>query len=759
MSIKSEAASETTSTTTNPPVPSVATAPAPPTIITPPVIIGTLTFDPATNISTITAKWAMNQAMMDSKQENSTNDCSYQGKGRMPESLNGHFYMYIQKTVKRKTVMKNTQYVESINKLTFTPKEGSTSIQEMKGEGTNRFGAFTLNGTLAMNEGENHGKFTMFKHYLPQQPKKKRATKNTKLRGPLGNLQGGSYTPPLGRRSSSDRKRKANSKFTEQLNEPEVTLKGPLKKCERLLIDLMKGGQKNKKAYSDIFLNPVSLETYKSYEDDIKPSKPICFNDIKRKLYKGFYKSYDFFANDVRRVFHNAFVFNRDQKLGFAYQAAVHLSTEFENKMSKIHGEEVDREKREALKKAQIEEEIRLKKERARLLAIAKRKREAEIRQRKRQREIERRKKKREKERERKRKEKERQKRAAKAAKKAAKSQKRGKGSKRRRNSSANSAGALTQEQINQLLAASGGQNQLALMKQVEWMRNEIAQLKQNGASGGGSGSEPANKKARNNNSHGKGKSRAPKRDVPKVWDFNAKAELTEKINLLLTQDEAYMEIIMQMIQDYSDIQVEDDEEMELDIDNLNVNCLNQLDKFVTKSNNEIRRKNQKERAKARRRQKAAEERARKQQEQEALASQRQHLLQQQQQQPRQQVSMFGGNNNNSNVNNNLTMASHSNNSSSLLGGLGNTSAVPPPPQKQMAYVESDDDNEEELAVSGAGGNFEAEFDTGGSGNLWNQMASNNTGDAKKGNEAQQKQQASVAATNFEDEEEFDAGF
>ena len=65
-----------------------------------------------------------------------------------------------------------------------------------------------------------------------------------------------------------------------------------------------------------------------------------------------------------------------------------------------------------------------------------------------------------------------RKKRAEKAAKKA---QKRGKGSKRRRNSSANPGGALTQAQINQLLAASGGQNQLALMKQVEWMRNEIA--------------------------------------------------------------------------------------------------------------------------------------------------------------------------------------------------------------------------------------------------------------------------------------------
>ena len=119
------------------------------------------------------------------------------------------------------------------------------------------------------------------------------------MRGPLVSLQG-TYTPPLARRNTSDRKRKVNSKYQEQLTEPEVPLKGPLKKCERFILDLMKGGSKNKKQYSDLFLNPVPLDMFKTYEADIKPSKPICFMDVKRKLYKGYYKNYDFFANDVR---------------------------------------------------------------------------------------------------------------------------------------------------------------------------------------------------------------------------------------------------------------------------------------------------------------------------------------------------------------------------------------------------------------------------------------------------------------------------
>jgi len=123
-------------------------------------------------------------------------------------------------------------------------------------------------------------------------------------------------------------------------------------------------------------------------------------------------------------------------------------------------------------------------------------------------------------------------------------------------------------------------------LKQVEWMRNEIAQLKRKSGKDGDStstNSQPLSKKQRS-------KPPAPKKKA-KVWDYNEKAELTEKINDLLTKDESYMEIIIQTIQDYSDAKVDDDEEMELDIDNLNIDCLNRLDNFITKSFSDIRKK------------------------------------------------------------------------------------------------------------------------------------------------------------------------
>merc|ERR1712167_209 len=157
---------------------------------------------------------------------------------------------------------------------------------------------------------------------------------------------------------------------------------------------------------------------------------------------------------------------------------------------------------------------------------------------------------------------------------------------------------------------------------------------------GGNSGvNEPPAKKKRGRKAQVKKK---------KIWDFNEKAELTEKINSLLGLDEAYMEAIIQMIQDNSDTQVDDEEEMELDIDNLNIMCLNKLDTFVTKSMQEYRKNRAKERARERSKAKYAEQKQRKLMERQAAENaQRQ--------------------------------------------------------QQQQKYVESDDDNEEELAVNGAG--------------------------------------------------------
>merc|ERR1711871_729842 len=370
------------------------------------------------------------------------------------------FFMYQKLKAKGKVVMKNTKIVEGIRTIAFEEPGANGSDMAIKGEGSNKYGAFTLTGSLTMPEGENEGKFTLFKHYLPK-PKRKQPKKNNnaRLRGPLGTLQGSDFSAPnMGRRSASDRKRKTNSKFKETLNEPEVTLKGPLKKCDKLILVLMKGGDKNKKQMAELFNNPVDLTRFKTYAQDIKPSHPICFMDIKRKLYKGKYKNYDFFANDVRRVFHNAFIFNREEKLGFVYQAAVELSNEFEKKMGKLHNEEVEKARRIALEKAKLEEEMRQKKEEAKQRAAEKKRKDRERERQRKDREKERKRKQKEKEKEKKRKEKERMKKSS---------------SKSKRKGGRKSLGNLSAKQIEQLMAQNGGvQNQLDMMKQMEFLRN-----------------------------------------------------------------------------------------------------------------------------------------------------------------------------------------------------------------------------------------------------------------------------------------------
>ena len=80
----------------------------------------------------------------------------------------------------------------------------------------------------------------------------------------------------------------------------------------------------------------------------------------------------------------------------------------------------------------------------------------------------------------------------------------------------------MSAKQLERLMAQSGGvQNQLDMMKQMEWMRNEIAQLKNRGASadGGTSGNSDSTNRKR----------KKPSASMPKLWDFNAKAELQRR--------------------------------------------------------------------------------------------------------------------------------------------------------------------------------------------------------------------------------------
>ena len=79
--------------------------------------------------------------------------------------------------------------------------------------------------------------------------------------------------------------------------------------------------------------------------DDIAPSKPVCLLDVKRRLYKGMYQTYEAFGTDVRRIFHNCFVYNsKDDKARWIYDLARELSVYFEKEFGRLHQSVVDKE-------------------------------------------------------------------------------------------------------------------------------------------------------------------------------------------------------------------------------------------------------------------------------------------------------------------------------------------------------------------------------------------------------------------------------
>ena len=76
----------------------------------------------------------MNQADMDSDLDHLRNDCAYVGKGRLPGSFQGHFFMYQRLKAKGKVVTKNTKIVETIHKIAFEGQGANRSGMPIKGE-------------------------------------------------------------------------------------------------------------------------------------------------------------------------------------------------------------------------------------------------------------------------------------------------------------------------------------------------------------------------------------------------------------------------------------------------------------------------------------------------------------------------------------------------------------------------------------------------------------------------------------------------
>ena len=517
---------------------------------------------------TFTGKWAMNKDQLEVGKEGTVNDCEFNGSnadGR-PTGFKGHFMMYQKKA--------NKKYTETLTDVTFESTDDA--VQNIYGRGSNLFGPFQLEGTLDTSTNV----LEFYKFYDPPKPKvaRKKVVKKSPADRKAIVAASASLTAALPSRGSG-RKKSINKKYTETLSEPERALTGNLKAMQGILLKLMSGGPRNayKSQVAIIFLDPVNLEQFPEYLDTIAPSKPICFMDVKRKLYTNMYDSYLEFATDVRRIFHNAFIFNATEKAGAVYSTAVNLSTFFEKEFAKVHATVVAKEEEARRLELEREEQRKLAEaERARAKAAAAAKKKAD-REKKKMRDIERKRKQRE--RERKKKELELQR-----AKRKSEGGTREKSSKRQKTSRPPRVPRTT----------VSGANDTLLLGQIEYLQEQIDKLTKNQSVVKPSG--------------GSNRKRAPKQEKTN-WSYQDKEQLTEQINQILTDDEKYMQEIMDIIKKHSNALGDDEEgEIELDIDNLSIQCLNELHKYVSNAKQKIRRRNANENT----RRKRAEEKAKK---------------------------------------------------------------------------------------------------------------------------------------------------
>jgi membrane protein involved in colicin uptake len=534
---------------------------------------GSYVFDPSANTSTFKGKWAMTKDQLEAAVEGTVNDCEYSGTGRFPATMTGHFFMWMAK--------KNTKYREKdIAFTTTTPHtNGNAADKAVQAVGKNQFGTFQIEGTVSLAEGANEGTMELYKFYDPKPVKRPRAKKTpvARRRAPAA-ANGGLGGPVPIVRQSSDRKRKVNSKFMENLTEPEVTLDNRLKTCQRILLKLIAGGGKNKKKYVEqLFYEPIDLAALPTYADDIAPSKPVCLLDVKRRLYKGMYQTYEAFGTDVRRIFHNCFVYNsKDDKARWIYDLARELSVYFEKEFGRLHQSVVDKEEElRRLEAQRIENERLAAEEKQRQKEEQARKRKEEQARRKKK-EAERKRAKREKEKRKKEREKalghKRKKKAAKEAAAARESA----GAGPRRKKSRKAAGKFDAAAA---AAAGGGAVPSMLLGQIEYLQQQIEALQQGRPSGPAAGG-------------GGGRKKRASATAKSTWSYEDKEQLTTEINNILQDDDKYMVEIMDIIKKHSNALGDDDEgEIELDIDNLSITCLNELNKYVKGAKQKIRRR------------------------------------------------------------------------------------------------------------------------------------------------------------------------
>ena len=210
------------------------------------------------------------------------------------------------------------EYTKTAMNVTFADDE----TLYVRGEGKNRYGSFTLEGTYDATTGQ----LDAYRAYLPA-VRKARTPVGGSATGPLrelGELQASASSFQLS-------ERKARSRFPAYRT---IIEEGPESSSNRASTKHLRG-LVNKVIEWDkgrIFINPVDPSVVLDYDKYV--SKPMCLSVVRQKLQNGIYPSETEVVADVELVFTNAMLYN--PKEHFVHSLAQDHLTRFRAELDKL---------------------------------------------------------------------------------------------------------------------------------------------------------------------------------------------------------------------------------------------------------------------------------------------------------------------------------------------------------------------------------------------------------------------------------------
>lgn len=260
--------------------------------------------------------------------------------------------------IKTKTGVKLETILENVDMFQLTPDADQPNMYKILFAGDNRVGKFEAKGALTMNLETMKGDIELMKTYTVlwdkknKRPTRKRApsssmteeereeAKRRKIEKIKNNLfVGASGAAVAGRQSARTRVKPAQYRADPAMELPHG-LNQWVVDCYTILSSIREYDATQHKSYGGelvgMLFRPVPTEGWLGCEKYLPTLKegntyPIDLGEIQRRLKAGdFYESHHSYAADVRRVFHNAFLFNPNPKTAVSI-IATRLSKKFED--------------------------------------------------------------------------------------------------------------------------------------------------------------------------------------------------------------------------------------------------------------------------------------------------------------------------------------------------------------------------------------------------------------------------------------------